>query len=81
VVARLIRTVRAWTNYFTDGSVAKARHVVELHLYHSVRKVLRRRHQVGGLSTEPFPARRVFGELGVVSFDRTYRRTSAHASM
>ena len=66
--------------YFSYGSVSKARHVVELYLYHSVRGFLRRRHQVAGLGCRQFPAQRVFGELGVVSFDPTYRRGSAHAS-
>jgi len=80
VVVRLNRTVRGWASYFSYGSVSKARHVVELYLYHSVRKFLRRRHHVGGLGTRQFPARRVFGELGVISFDPPYRRPSAHAS-
>jgi len=80
VVVRLNRTVRGWANYFSYGSVSNARHVVELYLYHSVRKFLRRRHQVGGLATGQFPAQRVFGELGVISFDPTYRCFSAHAS-
>jgi RNA-directed DNA polymerase len=80
VVAQLNRTVRGWANYFSYGSASKVRHVVELHLYHSVRNFLRRRHQLGGLGTGQFPAHRVFGELGVISFDPTYRRFSAHAS-
>src|SRR4029077_6280345 len=35
VVRRLNRTVRGWAAYFCYGSLAKARHDVQLHLYHS----------------------------------------------
>ena len=81
VVRALNRTVRGWSAYFSYGSVSKARHAVELHVYHSVRAFLRRRHKVAGSGYRQFPAQRVFGELGVVSFDSTYRRPTAHASM
>jgi len=81
VARALNRTVRGWANYFSYGSVSKARHGVELHVYHSVRDFLRRRHKVAGSGYRQFPAQRVFGELGVVSFDSTYRRPLAHASM
>ena len=63
----LNRTVRGWATYFRYGSVSKARHAVELHLYHSVRDSLRRRHKVAGSGCRQFPAQRVFGELGVPS--------------
>jgi hypothetical protein len=79
VVRPLNRTVRGWAAYFSYGSVSKARHAVELHLYHSVRCFLRRRHKVAGFGSGQFPAQRVFGELGVVSFDPAYRRASVHA--
>ena len=75
------RTVRGWAAYFSYGSVSKARHAVELHLYHTVRCFLRRRHKTAGSGSGQFPAQRVFGELGVVSFDPAYRRGSVHASM
>jgi RNA-directed DNA polymerase len=81
VVRALNHTVRGWAAYFSYGSVSKAWHVVELHLYHTVRCFLRRRHKVAGSGTGQFPAQRVFGELGVVSFDPAYRRASVHASM
>ena len=80
VVRALNRTVRGWAVYFSYGSVSKARYAVELHLYHSVRAFLRRRHKVGS-GCRLFPAQRVFGELGVVSFDPRYRRGSVHASL
>jgi hypothetical protein len=81
VAERLNRTVRGWAAYFSYGSVSKARHVVDLYVYYSVRNFLRRRHKVGGLGSRQFPAQRVFGELGVISFDPTYRRSTVHASM
>ena len=76
----LNRTVRGWAAYFSFGSVWKARHAVERHVYHSVRNFLRRRHKVAGSGYRQFPAQRVFGELGVLSFDPAYRRRAAHAS-
>jgi RNA-directed DNA polymerase len=48
-VARdLNRTVRGWCAYFSYGSVTTARHHVEQHLYHTVRRFLRRRHKIAG---------------------------------
>jgi len=67
-VARdLNRTVRGWTGYFSYGSVTKARHDVKLHLYHTVRRFLRRRHKVAGPGYRQFPIQDVFGTLGVLS--------------
>ena len=55
-VARdLNRTVRGWAAYFSYGSVSKARHAVKLHLYHAVRRFLRRRHKVAGSGYRQFP--------------------------
>jgi RNA-directed DNA polymerase len=79
-VCALNRTVRGWVNYFSYGSVSKARHTVHLHLYHTVRRFLRRRHKVAGSGFRQFPESRVFGELGVLSFDSRPRRAAAHAS-
>src|SRR5258708_37646780 len=67
VVRALNRTVRGWAAYFSYGSVSKARHVVELHLYHSVRDFLRRRHKVGGAGVPPVSAHGLVGGIGVVS--------------
>jgi RNA-directed DNA polymerase len=81
-VARdLNRTVRGWTAYFSYGSVSKARRAVQAHLYHAVRRFLRRRHKVAGAGFGQFPAERVFGELGVCALDAAPRRGRAHASM
>jgi len=69
IVRILNRTVRGWCNYFSYGTVTKARHDVGLHLYHyhAVRRFLRRRHKIAGSGYRRFPMPRVFGELGVLS--------------
>jgi RNA-directed DNA polymerase len=67
VVRALNRTVRGWLAYFSYGTVTKARHDVRLHLYHTVRRFLRRRHKLAGSGYRRFPMPVVFGELGVLS--------------
>ena len=67
VVRALNRSVRGWLQYFSYGTVTKARHDVQLHLYHTVRRFLRRRHKLAGSGYRQFPMAVVFGELGVVS--------------
>jgi RNA-directed DNA polymerase len=67
VVRSLNRTVRGWLAYFSYGTVMKARHAVQLHLYHAVRRFLRRRHKLAGSGYRRFPMPVVFGELGVLS--------------
>jgi RNA-directed DNA polymerase len=67
VVCPLNRTVRGWLAYFSYGTVTKARHDVQLHLYHAVRRFLRRRHKLAGPGFRRFPMPVVFGELGVLS--------------
>ena len=66
----LNRTVRGWANYFTYGSVTKARSGVQRYLYRTVRRFLCRRHKVKGGGYRQFPDTRVCGELGVFSFAR-----------
>ena len=61
------RRVRGWSAYFSYGSVTKARHAVKLHVYHAVRRFLRRRHKVAGDGYRQFPIQDVFGTLGVLS--------------
>jgi RNA-directed DNA polymerase len=67
VVCTVNRSVRGWCNYFSYGTVTKARHDVALHLYHTVRRFLRRRHKLAGSGYRRFPMPVVFGELGVLS--------------
>jgi RNA-directed DNA polymerase len=80
VARALNRTVQGWANYFSYGSVTKAREAVQLYLYHAVRRFLRRRHKVAGSGFRRFPPPRVFGELGVLPLGTTPRRASVHAS-
>src|SRR6266567_7337075 len=80
VVSRLNRTVRGWAAYFCYGSLAKARHDVQRHLYHSVRRFLRRRHKVAGPGYRQFPEAAVFGALGVLALDRLPRLAPANAA-
>jgi len=75
-VARLMRTAavqgvsRRKRIVTTTGSLAKARHDVQRHLYHSVRRFLRRRHKVAGPGYRQFPEAAVFGELSVLALNR-----------
>jgi len=80
VVRRLNRTVRGWAAYFCSGALAKARHDVPLHVYHSVRRFLRRRHKLAGPGYRQFPVAAVFGELGVLALDRLPRLAPANAA-
>jgi RNA-directed DNA polymerase len=72
--------VRGWAAYFCYGSLAKARHDVQLHLYHAVRRFLRRRHKLAGPGYRQFPVAAVFGELGVLALDRLPRLAPANAA-
>jgi RNA-directed DNA polymerase len=67
LVRDLNRTTRGWAAYFSYGSCSKARRDVHLHLYHAVRRFLRRRHNVAGSGYRQFPEPVVFGELGVLA--------------
>jgi RNA-directed DNA polymerase len=80
VARSLNRTVRGWAAYFSYGSLAKARHDVQAHLYHTVRRFLRRRHKVVGSGYRQFPETRVFGELGVLPLEHLPRTGTANAS-
>jgi hypothetical protein len=80
VVSRLNRTVLGWAAYFCYGSLAKARHDVHLHLDHSVRRFLRRRHKVAGPGYRQFPVAAVFVELGALAPHRLPRLASANAA-
>jgi RNA-directed DNA polymerase len=80
VVSSLNRTVRGWAGYFSYGSLAKARHDVQRHLYQTVRRFLRRRHKVAGSGYRQFPETEVFGKLGVLSIEHLPRGGIVNAS-
>src|SRR4029450_8851411 len=67
VARALNRTVQGWANYFSYGSVTKAREAVQLYLYHAVRRFLRRRHKVAGSGFRRVPSPRAVGGLGVLA--------------
>jgi RNA-directed DNA polymerase len=67
VVRDLNRRTRGWAAYFSYGSCTKARRDVHLHLYHAVRRFLRRRHKVAGRGYRQFPEPVVFGKRGVLA--------------
>ena len=79
VVRRLNQTLRGWAAYYCYGSLAKARHDVDQHLYHTVRRFLRRRHKLAGPGYRQFPEQDVFGKLGVLSLQRLPRPGAANA--
>ena len=62
---RLNRLLRAWSGYFSHGTLSMAYRDVEAHVYDRVRNFLRRRHKVATRGTREFSGTRVFGELGV----------------
>jgi len=79
VVRRLNQTLRGWAAYYCYGSLAKAPHDVDQHLYHTVRRFLRRRHKLAGPGYRQFPEQDVFGKLGVLSLQRLPRLGAANA--
>ncbi len=77
-IGALNNFIRGWCAYFSYGSVTTARHNVEQHLYHTVRRFLRRRHKIAGPGYRQFPIRDVFGKLGVRS-PESFSHAPAHA--
>jgi RNA-directed DNA polymerase len=66
VRARLNAVLRGWSNYFSFGDRYTAYRAVDHYVYDSVRRFMRRRHKVPSLGTSRFPARVVYGKLGVL---------------
>jgi RNA-directed DNA polymerase len=63
---RLNRMLRGWSAYYSYGSRTTAYRAVDNYVYNCVRHFLRRRHKVSSRGTSRFPAKAVFGELGVI---------------
>jgi RNA-directed DNA polymerase len=57
--------LKGWKQYFKLGSPWQAFAVVDQHVEERVRHFLRRRHKVSSRGIRQFPAKRIFGELGV----------------
>lgn len=79
VVSTLNRILRGWANYFSYGSVSKARHDLDRYVEERVRGFLRRRHKVAGRGYRQFPPEKIFGELGILLTDKLSRKRIAHA--
>jgi RNA-directed DNA polymerase len=63
---RLNRMLRGWSAYYSYGTRTTAYRAVDNHVYERVRHFLRRRHKAPSRGTSRFPAKAVFGELGVL---------------
>ena len=57
--------LKGWRQYFKQGSPWQAFAIVDQHVEERVRHFLRRRHKVSSRGIRQFPAKRIFGELGV----------------
>jgi len=79
VRARLNRTLRGWSAYFSYGALASAYEGVDQHVYDRARHFLRQRHKVQGRGTDQFSRERVYGELGVLCLRRGRGQSSPWA--
>jgi RNA-directed DNA polymerase len=66
----LNRSLRGWSNYFCYGTRRSAFRSVDRYTYERVRDFLARRHKVAGRGTRRFSYDAVYGELGLLRFER-----------
>ena len=64
--------LRGWSSYFSYGTRLIAYRAADNHVYHSVRRFLRRRHKVQSQGTRRFSDDVVFNELGVLRLRRVH---------
>jgi RNA-directed DNA polymerase len=64
--------LRGWCAYFSYGTRLIAYRAVDNHVYHSVRRFLRRRHKVRSQGIRRFGDEVVFGERGVLRLRRVH---------
>jgi RNA-directed DNA polymerase len=64
--------LRGWSSYFSYGTRLTAYRAADNHVYHSVRRFLRRRHKVQSQGTRRFSDEAVFNELGVIRLRRVH---------
>ena len=64
--------LRGWCAYFSYGTRLVAYRAVDQHVYHSVRRFLRRRHKVRSQGIRRFSDEVVFGERGVFRLRRVH---------
>jgi RNA-directed DNA polymerase len=58
--------LRGWSNYFGYGTRLMAYRAIDWYVDGSVRRFLRRRHQVASRATRQFPNSEIYGKLGVI---------------
>jgi group II intron reverse transcriptase/maturase len=73
-VATLNRMLVGWRNYFARGAFWKALRRVDRHVWVRLRRWLCRKHKVRGTGGDTYPLEYLYGELGVVSLERTAQR-------
>ncbi len=66
VAAHLNSVLRGWSNYFSYGTRLMAYRAVDHYVEGSVRRFLRRRHQMPSRGIERFPEHVIYGKLGVM---------------
>ena len=71
VVKQLNQTLQGWQNYFDYGSPSRAYEAVNWSVLELMRFFLRRRHKVQTRNMwRRFPARWIYGELGIFKLRR-----------
>jgi RNA-directed DNA polymerase len=73
-IARLNQTLVGWRNYFAHGAFWKALRIVDRHVWARLRQWLCRKFKVRGRGGDHYPLTYLYGELGVVSLERTVQR-------
>jgi len=66
----LNRTLRGWSRYFSHGTRRAAFRGIDHYVYERVRDFLARRHRMQGRGTRRFSLNVVYGERGVLCFER-----------
>jgi RNA-directed DNA polymerase len=73
-IAMLNQTLVGWRNYFARGAFWKAFRSVDRHVWVRLRRWLCRKHKVRGSGGDTYPLDYLYGELGIVSLERTVPR-------
>ena len=73
-VTTLNRVLLGWRGYFSRGMFWKAIRAVDRHVWGRLRRWLCRKYVVRGPGGNTYPLEHLYGELGLVSLERTVRR-------
>jgi RNA-directed DNA polymerase len=73
-ISSLNQLLRGWRNYFASGVYWKAFRGVDRHVWRRVRRWLCRKHKIHGTGGDHYPLEYLYGEMGVVSLERTAKR-------